>query len=92
MTAHEKKYPKEIHRSIYTSNPIESFNKKLKRNMRKKEQFPNEESLDRFTCAIANEYNKQFVTRRMRGFKQCAYEINYLMSGTYLKIEVTQDS
>ena len=36
-------YPKEIHRSIYTSNPIESFNKKLKRNIRKKEQFPNEE-------------------------------------------------
>lgn len=43
VTAHEKKYPKEIHRSIYTSNSIESFNKKLKRNIRKKEQFPNEE-------------------------------------------------
>ena len=54
-------YPKEIPRSIYTSNPIESFNKKLKRNIRKKEQFPNEESLDRCICAIANEYNKQFV-------------------------------
>lgn len=76
-------YPKAIRRSIYTSNPIESFNKKLKRNIRKKEQFPNEESLDRFTCVIANEYNKQFETRQMRGFKLCAFEINQLFEERY---------
>lgn len=33
-------YPAEIQRSLYISNPIESFNKKYKKNIRKKEQFP----------------------------------------------------
>ena len=68
-------YPEEIQRSIYTSNPIESFNKKLKRNIRKKEQFPNEDSLDRFTCVIASDYNKQFQSRQMKRFKKCTFEL-----------------
>jgi transposase-like protein len=76
-------YPQEIQRSIYTSNPIESFNKKLKSNIRKKEQFPNEESLDRFTCVIACDYNKQFEARQMKGFKKCSYELQQLFEKRY---------
>ena len=71
-------YPAEIQRSLYTSNPIESFNKKYKKNIRKKEQFPNEGSLDRFTCAIASDYNKQFESRQMKGFSKCSYELQQL--------------
>ena len=76
-------YPEEIQRSIYTSNPIESFNKKLKHNIRKKEQFPNEDSLDRFTCVIASDYNKQFQSRQMKGFKKCSYELQQLFEKRY---------
>lgn len=76
-------YPEEIQRSIYTSNPIESFNKKLKHNIRKKEQFPNEDSLDRFTCVIASDYNKQFQLRQMKGFKKCSYELQQLFEKRY---------
>ena len=67
----------------YTSNPIESFNKKYKKNIRKKEQFPNEDSLDRFTCAIASDYNKQFESRQMKGFSKCSYELQQLFEERY---------
>lgn len=76
-------YPAEIQRSLYTSNPIESFNKKYKKNIRKKEQFPNEDSLDRFTCAIASDYNKQFESRQMKGFSKCSYELQQLFEERY---------
>jgi transposase-like protein len=71
-------YPEEIQRSLYTSNPIESFNKKYKKNIRKKEQFPNEDLLDRFTYAITSDYNKQFESRQMKGFSKCSYELQQL--------------
>jgi len=76
-------YPEEIRRSIYTSNPIESFNKRFKSSIRKKEQFPNEDSLDRFTCVIASDYNKQLQSRQMKGFKKCAYERRQLFEERY---------
>ena len=76
-------YPAEIQRSLYTSNPIESFNKKYKKNIRKKEQCPNEDSLDRFTCAIASDYNKQFESRQMKGFSKCSYELQQLFEERY---------
>jgi putative transposase len=44
-------FPKEIRVSIYTTNLIEGFNKYLKR----KEQFPNEDSLIRFICSYAGD-------------------------------------
>lgn len=43
-------FPVSIQRSIYTTNLIENLNKQLKRHNMKIEQFPNEESLDRFIC------------------------------------------
>ena len=39
------KYPPEIRRLIYTTNPIESFNYGLKKNLKNRCSFPTEESL-----------------------------------------------
>ena len=41
-------FPPSIRRTIYSTNLIESFNKQIKRYSRRKEQFQNEESLERF--------------------------------------------
>lgn len=40
-------FPQSIQKSIYTTNLIENLNKQLKRQTKKKEQFANEDSLDR---------------------------------------------
>ena len=37
------KYPPQIRRSLYTTNIVEGLNKQLKRQTKKKEQFPNED-------------------------------------------------
>ena len=41
-------FPSSIRRSIYSTNLIEGFNKDVKRHVKRKEQFPNEDSLERF--------------------------------------------
>ena len=61
-------FPKEIHASIYCTNMIESFNKQLKRKTKRKEQFPNEESLEKFLVVIFEEYNSTFLNRVHKGF------------------------
>lgn len=45
-------FPSAIRASIYSTNLIESFNKKLKRQTKRREQFPNEESLERALVAV----------------------------------------
>lgn len=62
-------FPEKIRRSLYTSNLIESLNSKIKRAIHKKEQFPNEESLDRFIFTICNDYNQKNFGRAHHGFK-----------------------
>lgn len=76
-------FPAAIRKSIYTSNPIESFNKQLKRDIKRKEQFPNEDSLDRFTCVKAIDYNKRSASHAMKGFKEAAYELDQLFENRY---------
>lgn len=76
-------FPKAIQRSIYTSNMIESFNKFFKKDIKKKEQFPNENALDRFTCVKATDFNTKASARYIRGFKECEYEINELFEQVY---------
>lgn len=87
-------FPKQIQRSIYTSNLIEGFNKQLKRDIRKKEQFPNEDSLDRFTCVKAIDCNKRSSHKAMRGFLEASYELNQIFEKTYgtKSKEFTQNS
>lgn len=64
-------FPPSIRRTIYSTNIIESFNKKLKRKTKVKEQFPNESALDRFLATIILEYNEKCFGRAHNGFKQC---------------------
>ena len=47
---------------------IENFNKKIKSQCKKKVQFPNEASLERFICGIVLEYNRESEERIHKGF------------------------
>ena len=68
-------FPKSIQRSIYTTNLIENFNKNLKRSIKAKEQFPNEDALDRYVCSYCMEYNQRCDQRIFRGFAQAQAEL-----------------
>lgn len=59
-----------IRRTIYSTNLIEGFNKQLKKYTKRKEQFPNEESLERFLVSQFNNYNQKFLCRIHKGFKE----------------------
>lgn len=63
-----------IRRSVYTTNLLEGFNKQLKRLTKRKEQFPNEASLDRFLCSVCIDYNRKFGSRIHKGFGQLVNE------------------
>ncbi len=62
------KFPPSIRRTIYSTNLIEDFNKQLKKYTKRKEQFPNEESLERFLVSQFNDYNQTFLGRVHKGF------------------------
>jgi len=68
-------FPQAIWRSIYSTNLIESFNKKIKKYTKRKEQFPNEESLERFLVSQFEDYNQNFATRCHIGFNQARAEL-----------------
>ncbi|QNN61028.1 IS256 family transposase [Erysipelothrix inopinata] len=76
-------FPRQIQRSLYTTNLIEGFNKHLKRYTRRKEQFPNEESLDRFVCSQVIEYNHKSIRRIHKGFDIVQSEIETLFEEKY---------
>ena len=63
-------FPPSIRRTIYSTNLIEGFNKQLKKYTKRKEQFPNEESLERFLVTQFNNYNQKFLCRVHKGFKE----------------------
>jgi len=63
-------FPPSIRRTIYSTNLIEGFNKQLKKYTKRKEQFPNEESLERFLVSQFNDYNQKFLSRVHKGFKE----------------------
>lgn len=64
-------FPKRIRGTIYSTNIIESFNKQLKRKTKVKEQFPNEDALERFLVTQMINYNNKKSGRAHKGFKQC---------------------
>lgn len=68
-------FPKAIWRSIYSTNLIESFNKQIKKYTKRKEQFPNEEALERFLVSQFEDYNQRFATRCHIGFNQARAEL-----------------
>ena len=69
------RFPEEIRQSIYTTNIIERSNKCLKHKSKVKEQFPNENSLERFVCSCYSELNRTWAGRTQRGFQQASAEI-----------------
>jgi len=71
-------FPKSIWRSIYSTNLIESFNKQIKKYSKRKEQFPNEESLERFLVSQFDQYNQRFATRCHIGFDQARAELQMM--------------
>ncbi|HBZ63170.1 MAG TPA: IS256 family transposase [Lachnospiraceae bacterium] len=69
------KFPEAIRKSIYTTNIIERSNKGLKHKSKVKEQFPNEDALDRFVCCYYSDLNRSYSERMQRGFCQASAEI-----------------
>lgn len=68
-------FPTSIRRTIYSTNLIEGFNKQLKKYTKRKEQFPNEESLERFLVSQFNHYNQRFLSRVHKGFKEIQHTL-----------------
>ena len=77
------KYPVQIRRSIYTTNLVEGLNKQLKRQTKKKEQFPNEDSLERFVCNYFLDYNARLGSRIHIGFGEVTMELNEMFNLRY---------
>lgn len=63
-------FPTAIRANISSTNLIESFNKKLKRQTKKREQIPNEESLERTLVSVIMDYNDKFDQCVHKGFNQ----------------------
>ena len=63
-------YPKEVRSSIYTTNLIEGVNKQIKRKFKAKEQFPTEQSMEKYLVSQFEQYNEKFMNRIHRGFGQ----------------------
>lgn len=65
-------FPYQIWHSIYSTNLIESFNKEIKRQTKKKVLFPNEEALERYLVTLFEDYNFKKSQRIHKGFGQCS--------------------
>ena len=76
-------FPKSIQRSLYTTNLLEGMNKQLKRQTKRKEQFPNEAALDRFVCNQMMEHNQRFSKRIHKGFDLVQTEIAEMFENQY---------
>lgn len=72
-------FPKAIRRSLYTNNICENFNKDIKRKLKQKVQFPNEESLDKAIYIPVSEYNNKFSNRTHLGFGLVRYELKMMI-------------
>ncbi|HFD1715733.1 TPA: transposase, partial [Enterococcus faecium] len=73
-------FPPGIRRSIYSTNLIESFNKQIKKYSHRKEQFQNEESMERFLVSSFDTYNQKFLGRSHKGFQQAEGELEQMLS------------
>lgn len=69
------RFPEAIRSSLYTTNLIERSNKGLKHRSKIKEQFPNEDALERFVCCYYSDQNRGYAARMQRGFSLASSEI-----------------
>ena len=72
-------FPEAIRGSIYTTNLIERNNKGLKHTAKVKEQFPNEDALERYVCCYYSDSNRKYADRVQRGFKKVSAELLQLL-------------
>lgn len=61
-------FPKEVRSSIYTTNLIEGINKQIKKAYKSKEQFPTEQSMEKYLVSQFELYNEKFMNRIHKGF------------------------
>ena len=61
-------YPQEVRSSIYTTNLIEGVYKQIKCKFKLKEQFPTEQSMEKYLVSQFNQYNDKFMNRIHNGF------------------------
>lgn len=85
-------FPASIRCSIYTSNLIENNNKGLKHKAKLKEQFPNEDALERFVCCCYSDYNRKHGSRVHRGFKQAEGELLELFEQTIKEVNKGEET
>lgn len=69
------RFPAEIRNGLYTTNLIERSNKGLKHKSKVKEQFPNEDSLERFVCCYYSDLNRSYAERIQRGYRHVSAEL-----------------
>ena len=58
------KYPPEIRKLIYTTNPIESLHRQIKKVAKNKSSFPNEQSLTKLVYLVVEEAAKKWTMRQ----------------------------
>lgn len=77
------RYPVSIRGSIKTTNWIENTNKQLKRQIKKKEQFPNEGSAERFLVNLFTIQNEKLGSRIMKGFEIAYTDLSKMFETKY---------
>jgi len=77
------KYPHSIRKAIYTTNWIERFNKELKRLIKSKEQFPNEEAAQKIIYYQVINYNDKWSQRALNGFKEAGEQLKEMFKERY---------
>ena len=70
----------QIWHSIYSTNLIESLNKEIKHQTKKKVLFPNEEALERYLVTLFEDYNFKQSQRIHKGFGQCSDTLESLFN------------
>jgi len=65
-------FPVELRKIVYTTNAIESMNARLRRGVRQRGHFPNEQAAMKvlYLIAIARQKNRENMTGRIAGWKQ----------------------
>ena len=76
-------FPKSVRKTLYTTNLIEGFNKQLKSYTKRKDQFPSEESAERFIVSRFDDYNDKHLNRVHAGFGKAADEIAEMFETIY---------
>lgn len=75
--------PERIRKSFYTTNALEGLNNLLKRQAKKKEMFPNENSMERFVCAVYENYNEGQYFKSAIAFEETSIEVSQIFDEVY---------